>query len=81
MDDAGIMRQISALIDAEHRLRGRRAVGELNEAGERRRLQAAEIELDQCWDLLRQRRARLVAGGSPDEAASRLASVVENYWQ
>jgi hypothetical protein len=81
MNEAGIMKQISALIEEEHHLRERRTLGELNEASEHEQLRAAEIELDQCWDLLRQRRAKMAAGQEADEAAPRPASVVENYWQ
>jgi hypothetical protein len=81
MDDAGILGRISALMDEEHHLRERRTRGELNETREHEQLAAAEVELDQCWDLLRQRRAKVVAGGSSDEAAPRPESVVENYWQ
>jgi uncharacterized membrane protein YccC len=81
MDDAGIMARVSALIEQEHQLRARLTRGELDEASEHEQLRAAEVELDQCWDLLRQRRARLAAGQSTDEATSRPESVVENYWQ
>ncbi len=44
-------------------------------------LKAAEVELDQCWDLLRQRRARREYGEDPNDATARSESVVENYWQ
>ena len=81
MDDAGILSRISALIDEEHHLRERRTRGELNETREHEQLAAAEVELDQCWDLLRQRRAKMGAGQQPEEASPRPASVVENYWQ
>ena len=81
MDDAWIMRQIAALIEVEHALRDRRTAGELTEDSEHQQLRAAEVELDQCWDLLRQRRARLAVGQQPDQARSRPESVVESYWQ
>jgi hypothetical protein len=45
------------------------------------RLRAIEIELDQCWDLLRRRRARRAAGLNPDGTGVRSESVVENYEQ
>jgi hypothetical protein len=48
---------------------------------ESERLRTIEVSLDQCWDLLRQRRARRNAGQDPDEAAARSAPVVENYQQ
>ena len=81
MNDAGIMGRVAALIEEEHQLRARLASGDLSEASEHEQLRAAEVELDQCWDLLRQRRARIAAGQSPDEATSRSESVVENYLQ
>jgi hypothetical protein len=45
------------------------------------RLRAIEVALDQCWDLLRQRRARRATGQDPDDAVARPADVVENYQQ
>ena len=48
---------------------------------ESEKLRTIEVALDQCWDLLRQRRARRNAGQDPDEAAARPAPVVENYQQ
>jgi hypothetical protein len=48
---------------------------------DRQRLRAVEIELDRCWDLLRQRRAIREAGGDPDDAQVRDASTVERYLQ
>jgi hypothetical protein len=81
MDDAGIMQRVAALIDEEHSLREKLARGELDASTEQERLRAAEVELDQCWDLLRQRRARTGAGLPPDDATARTESVVENYRQ
>lgn len=81
MNNAGILSRISTLIEEEHHLRERRNRGELNETQEHEQLTAAEVELDQCWDLLRQRRAKVAAGQQPEEASTRPASVVENYWQ
>ncbi|HEX4864363.1 MAG TPA: DUF2630 family protein, partial [Acidimicrobiales bacterium] len=52
----------------------------LSEA-ERKQLQEIEVRLDQCWDLLRQRRARRSAGQDPGEAHVRSAEVVERYQQ
>jgi hypothetical protein len=54
--------------------------GEAGEA-ERRRLAEVKIALDQCWDLLRQRRALRNAGLDPDAAEERPSDVVEGYWQ
>jgi hypothetical protein len=48
---------------------------------DRERLSQISIELDRCWDLLRQRRARRDAGQNPDEATERDATTVERYWQ
>ncbi|MEU1276104.1 DUF2630 family protein [Streptomyces sp. NPDC005799] len=81
MNDDDILDRINALIDREHQLRSQRADGSLDERTEHHELHAAEMELDQCWDLLRQRRARRDFGGDPDEAVARSTSVVEGYWQ
>ena len=48
---------------------------------DRRRLTDLKVSLDQCWDLLRQRRALLESGGDPDAAQARPADIVENYRQ
>ena len=48
---------------------------------DRERLSKIEVELDQCWDLLRQRRALRDAGRDPKEAEVRPPDVVENYEQ
>jgi hypothetical protein len=48
---------------------------------ERQRMDRLEVTLDQCWDLLRQRRARRHTGADPDQAQVRPASVVERYQQ
>jgi Protein of unknown function (DUF2630) len=81
MDDKKIMATIGDLIDTEHKLREQLANGELSSTEEHERLRSAEEALDQCWDLLRQRRARREFGESPDEAASRPVSEVEHYQQ
>jgi hypothetical protein len=81
MDDKAIMGRISELIDTEHELRQQLAAGQLSGPEERKRLKDAEEALDQCWDLLRQRRARREFGENPDEALSRPASEVESYQQ
>ena len=80
MDDSEIVRRIGELADEEHELEGRHA-GEPLSGEELRRLRDVEVALDQCWDLLRQRRARRNAGDDPDEAAARPADVVERYQQ
>lgn len=81
MDDKEIMSRISSLIEAEHDLRGQLARGELSSEQERERLRSTEEALDQCWDLLRQRRARREFGENPDAAESRPVSEVEHYQQ
>ena len=81
MDDKEIMGRISGLIETEHELRGQLARGELSSEQERERLRSAEEALDQCWDLLRQRRAKREFGESPDAAAARPVSEVEHYQQ
>jgi hypothetical protein len=80
MDDNEIVRRIGELTDEEHRLE-RTHAGEPLTADDHERLQSLEVALDQCWDLLRQRRARRNAGQDPDEAKVRPGSVVENYQQ
>jgi hypothetical protein len=80
MDDAEIVQRIRALADEEHALEQAHA-GKGLSRDEQARLQATEVALDQCWDLLRQRRARRNAGQDPDAAAVRSESVVEGYQQ
>ncbi len=80
MDDAEIVRRIGELADQEHRLErahegGGRSPEETDE------LRRIEVTLDQCWDLLRQRRARRAAGQDPEEVTTRPGEVVENYRQ
>ena len=80
MDDAELVRRINELADEEHRLERSHAARALSDE-DHERLQGIEIALDQCWDLLRQRRARRSTGQDPDQAAVRPADVVENYQQ
>ena len=81
MDEKQILANINELIATEHRLRDQLANGELSSAEEHERLRGAEQALDQCWDLLRQRRARREFGEDPDDAKPRPPSEVENYRQ
>jgi hypothetical protein len=74
-----IQHRIKRLIDEEHELRSRLSAGEISVDEENQRLRALEVELDQCWDLLRQRRARREFGEDPDQAQVRDAATVENY--
>ncbi len=80
MDDAELARRISELADEEHELELSHAGEGLSE-GELARLRQVEVALDQCWDLLRQRRARRAAGQDPDQAVVRSEDVVERYQQ
>jgi hypothetical protein len=81
MDDKEIFRTIGDLIDTEHDLRARLAAGELTSEQEHEQLRVVEEQLDQCWDLLRQRRARREFGEDPSGSAARSASEVEGYLQ
>ena len=75
-----IHRHIESLVSREHELWEREARGDATDA-DRRRLAALSVSLDQCWDLLRQRRALADAGLDPDGAQVRNADVVEHYRQ
>jgi hypothetical protein len=81
MDDKEILGRIDELIDTEHELRAKVADGSLSSPEEQARLRAVEESLDQCWDLLRQRRARREFGEDPGGTAARPASEVEGYMQ
>jgi hypothetical protein len=81
MDDKEILAHIDDLIQTEHQLREQLASGQLTSQREREQLKAAEEALDQCWDLLRQRRARQEFGENPNEAAARPVTEVEGYMQ
>lgn len=80
MDDPQIHGTIEQLVAEEHELWEREAAGKASEA-DRRRLQELKVSLDQCWDLLRQRRALREAGRDPDDADVRRPEVVEHYEQ
>lgn len=80
MDDTQIHTTIEQLVAEEHALWEREAAGHAGES-ERRRLEDVKVSLDQCWDLLRQRRALRDAGQDPGSAEVRRAEVVEHYEQ
>jgi hypothetical protein len=80
MNDAQIHGTIEQLVEEEHELWEREAAGGASDA-DRQRLQLLKVSLDQCWDLLRQRRALREAGGDPDAADVRPADTVEHYQQ
>ena len=75
--DERVLGTIKKLVEEEHSLH---SDGSLDADG-RARLDAVRVELDQCWDLLRQRRALREFGDDPDKAKVRPANVVENYKQ
>lgn len=77
--DRDLITHIDSLIGEEHDLRGRRERGEIDKDDELDRLHAVEVELDRCWDLLRQRRALRDADQNPDTARPRPADQVEGY--
>ena len=76
MADEDTLQTIHALVDEEHRLRSH---GEKITEDDRARLASIEEQLDQCWDLLRQRRALRESGKDPREAEVRPADEVEGY--
>ena len=80
MNDAQIHGTIEQLVAEEHQLWERESAGNAGEA-DRQRLQELKISLDQCWDLLRQRRALRAADRDPDAAGARDPEVVEHYEQ
>jgi hypothetical protein len=84
MTDESIANRIEQLVAEEHELRTKEE-DERGDAGaleaDKERLDAVQVELDRCWDLLRQRRALRNAGGDPDDAELRDADTVEHYRQ
>jgi len=84
MSDESISARIERLVDEEHALRDaeQRDSSDVDALDDdRARLREVEVELDRCWDLLRQRRALRSAGGDPDDAEVRDAGTVEGYQQ
>ncbi len=77
MDETDILSRIHSLVDEEHRLRESSEHTE----DERARMSKIEADLDQCWDLLRQRRAKRQYDENPDDAQVRPESTVESYLQ
>jgi hypothetical protein len=80
MKDSEILRTITDMVQEEHRLLEAGEHGGLD-GEQHERLKSLQVGLDQCWDLLRQRRARREFGENPDEAEVRDASIVERYQQ
>jgi hypothetical protein len=86
MDDQTLLSRIEALVAEENQLRAReredaQQPGEVPLHDDRERLDSIGVQLDRCWDLLRQRRALRETGGDPDDAEVRDAGTVEGYWQ
>jgi hypothetical protein len=80
MNDQDILHHIQSLVNEEHELLRLEEEGKI-QGDQRDRAKALEVNLDQCWDLLRQRRARREFGLNPNEAEVRDAHTVENYKQ
>jgi len=78
MADEQVIERINELAHEEHALWEREAKGELS-SDEQERLKHLGVQLDQCWDLLHQRRARRSAGQDPDDATVRDERTVEGY--
>lgn len=75
--DGSVLRHIEELVSQEHQLQAQTSLSEEELA----RLKAVEVELDQSWDLLRQRRALRASGQDPDKAQVRAPDIVEHYEQ
>ena len=75
--DQSALQRIKELVDQEHQMLARETTSEEDQ----RRLQALQVELDQCWDLLRQRRALRTIGQDADKAQVRPPEIVEEYEQ
>jgi Protein of unknown function (DUF2630) len=78
VDDKDLIERINELANEEHQLFQKESRGEVD-ATERERIEQLQVTLDQCWDLLHQRRARRSAGLDPDDAEVRDARTVEGY--
>jgi hypothetical protein len=77
--DNDTLARIHELVNEEKQLRAQLQHHEITESEEHARLRTIEIALDQCWDLLRQRRALRETGGDPKDASVRPADEVEGY--
>ena len=77
--DHDILSRVDELVDEERTLREKLQHKDIDETEEHQRLKAVEVQLDQCWDLLRQRRALRESGQNPDDASVRPAGTVEGY--
>lgn len=75
--DQSVLQRINELVGHEHQMLARESLSEEDQG----RLRALQVELDQCWDLLRQRRALRTVGQDADKAQVRLPEIVEKYEQ
>jgi Protein of unknown function (DUF2630) len=81
MDDKSVLSRINGLVDEEHKLREQLRRGEISSDEEHARLRDLEVALDQCWDLLRRRRAAREVGNDPDAEHTHSTGEVEGYLQ
>ena len=81
MDDKNVLDRIHGLVDEEHQLRQQLAKGKLSASEEHARLKELEEALDQCWDLLRRRRAAREVGNDPNAEQAHSVGEVEGYLQ
>jgi hypothetical protein len=81
MDDKTVLGRINGLVDEEHQLRQQLGRGEISSDEEHARLKELEEALDQCWDLLRRRRAAREVGNNPDAEQAHSVGEVEGYLQ
>jgi uncharacterized protein DUF2630 len=81
MDDNTVLSRIHGLVDEEHKLRTQLTKGEISSSEEHARLKELEEALDQCWDLLRRRRAAREVGNDPNAEQAHSVSEVEGYFQ
>lgn len=75
--DQSVLQRINELVGQEHQMLAREA----NSDEDQRRLRALQVELDQCWDLLRRRRALRTVGQDAEKAQVRPPEIVEEYEQ
>jgi hypothetical protein len=81
VDDKQIIATIDTLVEEEHQLRARRQSGKMSSDDEAARLRELEESLNQCWDLLRRRRAAREYGTDPEQAEAQPRRQVEDYLQ
>jgi hypothetical protein len=81
MDDNTVLGLINGLVDEEHKLREQLGRGAISTTEEHARLKDLEVALDQCWDLLRRRRAAREVGNDPNAEQAHSTGEVEGYLQ